>query len=142
MSKNPKYYYCKSFDELVTLVTGHIKDTDTLGLSFGSVTFTVDFDQSVSGKAMSQEVLGAAFAESTGAYGITAVDPFQQDTTTVLVGYYHTGAEVRSFTVDSTGDIGKYQYLAKLTKQVKDALFNTLLANCDDGASKFLVEIK
>ena len=29
-----------------------------------------------------------------------------------------------------------------VTKQVKDALFNTLLANCDDGASKFLVEIK
>jgi hypothetical protein len=47
---------------------------------------------------------------------------------------------VRSFTVDSQADLGKY--LTKLTKQVKDALFNTLLANCDDGASKFLVEIK
>ena len=139
MSK-PKYYYCKSFDELVNLVAGHVKNTDTLGIKFGSVTFKVDFDNSVSDKVMSQEVLGKAFAESTGAYGVTAVDPFQQDTTTVLVGYYCTGSEVRSFTVDSKADIGKY--LTKLTKQVKDALFNTLLANCDDGASKFLVEIK
>lgn len=139
MSK-PKYYYCKSFDELVNLVAGHIKNTDTLGITFGSVTFKVDFDHSVSDQVMSQEVLGAAFAESAGAYGITAVDPFQQDTTTVLVGYYCTGTQVRSFTVDSTADFGKY--LTKLTKQVKDALFNTLLANCDDGASKFLVEIK
>ena len=138
MSK-PKYYYCKSFDELVNLVAGHVKNTDTLGIKFGSVTFKVDFDNSVSDKVMSQEVLGKAFAESTGAYGVTAVDPFQQDTTTVLVGYYCTGSEVRSFTVDSKADIGKY--LTKLTKQVKDALFNTLLANCDDGASKFLVEI-
>lgn len=139
MSK-PKYYYCTSFDELVNLVTGHIKNTDTLGIKFGSVTFKVDFDHSVSDKVMSQEVLGAAFAEATGAYGVTAVDPFQQDTTTVLVGYYCTGTQVRSFTVDSKTDIGTY--LTKLTKQVKDALFNTLLANCDDGASKFLVEIK
>lgn len=139
MSK-PKYYYCKSFDELVNLVAGHIKNTDTLGINFGSVTFKVDFDHSVSDRVMSQEVLGAAFAEAAGAYGITAVDPFQQDTTTVLVGYYCTGTQVRSFTVDSQADFGKY--LTKLTKQVKDALFNTLLANCDDGASKFLVEIK
>lgn len=139
MSK-PKYYYCKSFDELVNLVAGHIKNTDTLGITFGSVTFKVDFDNSVSDRVMSQEVLGAAFAEAAGAYGITAVDPFQQDTTTVLVGYYCTGTQVRSFTVDSQADFGKY--LTKLTKQVKDALFNTLLANCDDGASKFLVEIK
>ena len=58
----------------------------------------------------------------------------------MLVGYYCTGTQVRSFTVDSKTDIGTY--LTKLTKQVKDALFNTLLANCDDGASKFLVEIK
>lgn len=139
MSK-PKYYYCKSFDELVNLVAGHIKNTDTLGINFGSVTFKVDFDNSGSDRVMSQEVLGAAFAEATWAYGITAVDPFQQDTTTVLVGYYCTGTQVRSFTVDSQADFGKY--LTKLTKQVKDALFNTLLANCDDGASKFLVEIK
>ncbi len=139
MSK-PKYYYCKSFDELVNLVAGHIKNTDTLGITFGSVTFKVDFDNSVSDRVMSQEVLGDAFAEAAGAYGITAVDPFQQDTTTVLVGYYCTGTKVRSFTVDSQADFGKY--LTKLTKQVKDALFNTLLANCDDGASEFLVEIK
>lgn len=139
MSK-PKYYYCTSFDELVNLVAGHIKNTDTLGITFGSVTFKVDFDHSVSDRVMSQKVLGAAFAEAAGAYGITAVDPFQQDTTTVLVGYYCTGTGVRSFTVDSTADISTY--LTKLTKQVKDTLFNTLLANCDDGASKFLVEIK
>jgi hypothetical protein len=138
MSK-PKYYYCTSFDELVNLVAGHIKNTDTRGVKFGSVTFKVEFDESVSDKAMSQEALGAAFAEATGAYGVTAVDPFQQDTTTVLVGYYHTGTEVRSFTVDSTAD---RDYLTKLTRQVKEALFNTLLAHCDEGASKFLVEIK
>lgn len=141
MSKKPKYYYCASFNDLVNLVAGHIRDYDTgIIKNFGTLTVNVeDVPYEDEGTRMTQEQLAEAYGVSTGSYGVTAVDPFTQDTTTVLVGYY-CGNEVRCFTVDGTLDMGKY--LPALRQQVKRTLTSVLRANCDDGANNFLVEIK
>lgn len=141
MSKKPKYYYCASFNDLVNLVAGHIRDYDTgIIKNFGTLTINVeDVPYEDEGTRMTQEQLAEAYDVSTGSYGVTAVDPFDQDTTTVLVGYYG-GNYMCCFTVDDSLDMGKY--LPALQKQVKRTLANVLLANCDDGAANFLVEIK
>lgn len=137
-----KYYFCATFNDLVHLVSGHIKDFDNgFTKDFGEITISLDDTPSYAeASGMTQEELKDVFKDSSGRYGVKTVDLFDQDITTVLVGYYG-GNTVQCFTVDS--DCGITQYIPRLNRQVSEALSHVMLSNCDEGFMRnFLVEIK
>lgn len=137
-----KYVFCKDFDDLCTLVTDHIRNVDTgMDKNFGEINFQVENTPGAeAGSRMSQSELEEAYREATGVYGVKVINPFDLECTVVAVGYYG-GTWMSTFKVDR--DAGLFEYLPKLQAQVKEALYNALLANCDDWRRKnFLVEIK
>ena len=137
-----KYAFCKTFDDLCTLVTDRIRNVDTgMTKDFGEINFQVEnTPDSETGSRMTQAELEEAYREAAGIYGVKVLNPFDLDCTVVAFGYYG-GTWLSTFKVDR--DAGLFEYLPKLQSQVKETLFNTLLANCDESRREnFLVKIE
>ena len=136
------YRYYKTFDGLVDLVTRLVAEIDTgaepsLGFRFSRINFRV------SGEAPSgstQSALKKAYMEADGTYGITTIDPFDQDVTTVVMGYYAVGQWVRTFSVHRSSD--RDAYLSTLRKEVWDCLSGVMCGNCDGVNHAYWVQVE
>lgn len=136
-----KYYFCKTLADLVTLVTERVRDYDCgHAEGFGRISFMVeDTPEYQEGDSPTQEELADAYYNASGAYGIVADKPFDQDNATVMVGYYG-GHGVYSFTVDD--GVGVTEYLPSLRRHVQEALYHAMLANCDsEHTTNFIVKV-
>lgn len=144
MNKNrkAKYYYCATLRDLVSVLCDRVRDFDLERIKeFGEVTFVVeDTPEPQEGRAMSQEALANAYRDASGAYGVSTLNLFCQDDTTVAVGYYG-GFGLQVFTVQA--DCGVDRYVELLSRQMTSAVFSAMLANCDENRMKnFIVEVK
>lgn len=129
------YRFYKTFDGLVGLVTRLVAEVDTgtepsLGFRFSRINFRV------SGEApagSTQTALKKAYMGAEGTYGITTIDPFDQDVTTVVMGYYAVGNGVRTFNVHN---------LSALREEVSDCLSGVMCDNCDEMNHAYWVQVE
>lgn len=141
-NKQATYHYCETLDSLVNFVAGHIQQYDCgIRKEFGEMTIMVeDTPSPAEASLMSQEELGKAFKAASGAYGVQPLHLFDQDDTTIAVGYF-AGHGIKTFTIENGWSLKVYN--SQLDKRVSTALCTAFIENCDSPRTgNFLVEIK
>lgn len=136
-----KYYFCEKKSDLVNLVVERVmkvQKVDYPNYSFGTINFKVEDTPTVEEvKGMSEEELADRYETSAGAYGISAVNLFNQEGIQLVMGYYGGTEGIQSVYFDDNYEIDRDDAYDRIFSAINLLLSLEIPNLCEN----FLVEV-